>query len=107
MQDWDSFDITPYTTATERMKATIPFTGMTAAEVFDVMGDPERITDWFLLAKEVRVHPAEPAFAAIGAPISPRETAAKALASESRSFPRSSRRSLIAPASSDGRSTTT
>lgn len=60
MQDWESFDMTPYTPATERMKATIPFTGMNAAEVFDVMGDPERITDWFLLAKEVRVHPAEP-----------------------------------------------
>jgi hypothetical protein len=59
MTNWDSFDMAPYTTAPERMKATIPFTGMSAAEVFDVMGDPERITDWFLLAKEVRIHPTE------------------------------------------------
>ena len=59
MQDWNSFDMTPYTPARERMKATIPYTGMSAAEVFGVLGDPERITDWFLLAKEVRVHPTE------------------------------------------------
>ena len=58
MDDWDSFDMAVYTPATERMKATIPFEGMSAADVFEVMGDPERITDWFLLAKEVRVHPA-------------------------------------------------
>lgn len=59
MQGWDSFDMTPYTAARERMKATISYTGMSAAEVFEVLGDPERITDWFLLAKEVRVHPSE------------------------------------------------
>ena len=59
MTSWNDFDITPYTTAPERMRATIPFRGMTADEVFAVMGDPERITEWFLLAKEVRVHPAE------------------------------------------------
>lgn len=60
MSSWDSFDMTPFTAAPERMRATIPYSGMSAAEVFDVMGDPERITDWFILAKEVRVHPAEP-----------------------------------------------
>ena len=59
MIDWDDFDITPFTSAPERMKATIPFEGNTPQQVFDIMGDPERITDWFLLAKEVRVHPAE------------------------------------------------
>ena len=58
MSGWDDFDITPYTSAPERMRATIPFEGMTGDEVFGVVGDPDRIADWFLLAKEVRIHPA-------------------------------------------------
>jgi uncharacterized protein YndB with AHSA1/START domain len=53
--------MTPYTTATERIRATIPFAGMHADAVFDLMGDPERITDWFILAKEVRMHPTDEA----------------------------------------------
>lgn len=56
----DGFDIAPFTTAPERMRAVIPFEGLSGAEVFEVVGDPDRITDWFLLAKEVRIHPAEP-----------------------------------------------
>ena len=59
MISWDKFDITPYTAAPERMKATIPFEGMTGEEVFEVVGDPNKITEWFLLAKEVRIHPME------------------------------------------------
>ena len=53
----DKFDITTYTSATLRMDARIEYSGRTAAEVFDIMGDPERITDWYLLAKEVKMHP--------------------------------------------------
>lgn len=56
MATWDDFDISNFTPAPERMRATIPFEGMTGDEVFAVVGDPERITDWFLLAKEIRMH---------------------------------------------------
>lgn len=52
-----SFDIGAYTGAGLRMDARIEFRGKTAAEVFDIMGDPERITDWYLLAKTVKMHP--------------------------------------------------
>ena len=52
-----SFDLSKYTTATLRMDARIQYQGKTAAEVFDIMGDPERITDWYLLAKAVKMHP--------------------------------------------------
>jgi len=58
MTSWDSFDMAPFTTAPQRMKATIAFEGKTPEQVFGIMGDPERITEWFLLAKEVRIHPA-------------------------------------------------
>ena len=52
-----NFDISHYTSATLRMDARIEFQGKTAEEVFDIMGDPERITDWYLLAKTVKMHP--------------------------------------------------
>ena len=39
------------------MDARIQYQGKTAAEVFDIMGDPTRITDWYLLAKTVKMHP--------------------------------------------------
>ncbi len=52
-----NFDISQYTSATLRMDARIEFRGKTAEEVFDIMGDPERITDWYLLAKTVKMHP--------------------------------------------------
>ena len=51
------FDITPYTTASLRMDARISYEGFSADQVFEIMGDPTRITDWYLLAKEVRMHP--------------------------------------------------
>jgi Polyketide cyclase / dehydrase and lipid transport len=51
------FDITGYTRATLRMDARIAYEGFTADQVFDIMGDPERITDWYLLARRVKMHP--------------------------------------------------
>jgi uncharacterized protein YndB with AHSA1/START domain len=56
----DVFDTGAYEARTERMPATITYSGMTPEKVFDVVGDPEKITDWMLLAEDVRVHPAEP-----------------------------------------------
>jgi hypothetical protein len=53
----EGFDITQYTQATLRMDARIRYQGKTAAQVFEIMGDPERITDWYLLAKTVKMHP--------------------------------------------------
>ncbi|MEH6517454.1 MAG: SRPBCC family protein [Halioglobus sp.] len=52
-----AFDITHYTKASLRMDAKIQYQGKSAAEVFNIMGDPERITDWYLLAKTVKMHP--------------------------------------------------
>lgn len=52
-----SFDITTYTRATLRMEAQIHYRGNNAQAVFDIMGDPERITDWYLLAKAVKLNP--------------------------------------------------
>lgn len=57
MTTTEEFDIKAYTSATLRMDARIEYRDMSAAEVFDVMGDPERITDWYLLAKTVKMHP--------------------------------------------------
>jgi len=51
------FDITQYTSAALRMDARIRYDGKSAEEVFDIMGDPQRITDWYLLAKQVKMHP--------------------------------------------------
>ena len=53
----DAFDISAFTRATLRMDARITFKGKTAEEVFEIMGDPERIIDWYLLAKQVKIHP--------------------------------------------------
>ena len=52
-----NFDMSMYTSATLRMDARIHYLDKTAAEVFEIMGDPERITDWYLLAKSVKMHP--------------------------------------------------
>ena len=52
------FDIRDYTRASLRMDARIEYRGKSAEEVFDIMGDPERIIDWYLLAKTVKMHPA-------------------------------------------------
>lgn len=57
MNDPDAFNISQYTSATLRMDARIEYQGKTATEVFEIMGDPERITDWYLLAKTVKMHP--------------------------------------------------
>ncbi|MBT7718216.1 MAG: SRPBCC family protein [Halieaceae bacterium] len=51
------FNISAFTSATLRMDARITYEGKSADEVFDIMGDPERITDWYLLAKQVKMHP--------------------------------------------------
>ncbi len=56
--DESNFNIRNYTQAKLRMDARIEYRGRSAAEVFDIMGDPERITDWYLLAKTVKMHPA-------------------------------------------------
>ncbi len=53
----EPFDISQYTPAKLRMDARIKYRGKTAAEVFEIMGDPQRITDWYLLAKTVKMHP--------------------------------------------------
>ena len=60
MADQHAFDIGEFTSATLRMDARIEFKGKSAADVFDIMGDPERITDWYLLAKTVKMHPVAP-----------------------------------------------
>ena len=54
-----TFDIRRYTRAALRMEASIDFAGKRADEVFEIMGDPERIADWYLLAKSVKMHPVE------------------------------------------------
>ena len=53
----ETFSIAAYTAAPKRLSAQIRYEGMTAQGVFDVMGDPTRITDWYLLAKTVKMHP--------------------------------------------------
>ena len=49
-----------YTTAPLQIEATIRYKGKSAVEVFDILGNPELITQWFLLAKEVKIHPPSP-----------------------------------------------
>lgn len=56
-----TFSIDKYTEASLRMRARIDYAGHTAAEVFDIMGDPQRITEWYLLAKQVHMDPEQPA----------------------------------------------
>lgn len=51
------FKMLPYTDASLRLDMRIQFQGKTPEEVFEIMGDPERITDWYLLAKKVLLHP--------------------------------------------------
>ena len=54
----DSFDIRPYTRASLRMEMRVPFRGHSPDDVFEIMGDPNRIKDWYLLAREVTIHEA-------------------------------------------------
>ena len=39
---------------------TIEFAERTPEQVFETVGDPQRITDWFILAKDVKIHPPGP-----------------------------------------------
>ena len=52
-------DLSQYTSAKLRMESVIDYDGHTADQVFGIMGDPERITDWYLLARTVKMHPCE------------------------------------------------
>jgi hypothetical protein len=54
------FDISQYTRAKLRLSTTIEYEGIEPEAVFETMGDPERITDWYLLAKTVKIHPPGP-----------------------------------------------
>lgn len=49
--------IEKYTTASARMISKVHYSGYSAEQVFEIMGDPDRITDWYLLARSVRKHP--------------------------------------------------
>lgn len=48
--------ISEFSSAPERQRAVIEFSGKSGEEVFEIMGDPDRITDWYLLAKQVHHH---------------------------------------------------
>jgi hypothetical protein len=55
----EPFDMSPYTSSPLRMEATVEFQGMKPNEVFDILGDPDAITQWYPLAKSVKMYPAE------------------------------------------------
>ena len=46
-------DFSCYTNAALRIRAEVDFAGHTAGDVFDILGDPSTIPDWFLLARSV------------------------------------------------------
>lgn len=48
--------ISQFTKATERIRCEISFAGRSAEEVFEFIGDPDRIPDWYLLAESVQHH---------------------------------------------------
>ena len=50
----NDFCIQDYTRAPVRITSTVSYRGKTAKEVFDLMGDPESIPDWYILAKSVK-----------------------------------------------------
>ena len=52
----EQFDIASYTTAPLKLDMRVRFKGKSPDEVFDIMGDPERVKDWYLLAKDVHLH---------------------------------------------------
>ena len=54
------FAIADFTPAALKMEAQIHYAGHSAEEVFAILGDPKKIPDWYLLAKDVHIHPAEP-----------------------------------------------
>ncbi|MBW2369183.1 MAG: SRPBCC family protein [Deltaproteobacteria bacterium] len=55
----EDFDISQYTPAPLRMDMTIAFEGKTPAEVFEILGNPELIPEWYILAEKVNVYPPE------------------------------------------------
>lgn len=48
--------ISDFTDAPERQRAVIAFSGNSGREIFEFVGDPDRITDWYLLARAVHHH---------------------------------------------------
>ena len=56
----NKFNIREYTQAQLRLLMSIKFEGKSPEQVFEIMGDPQRITDWYLLAKAVKLHPPGP-----------------------------------------------
>ena len=54
-----SFDISDFTGAQLRMEAQIRYRGHSASQVFEILGNPELIPQWYLLAKQVHIHPAK------------------------------------------------
>ena len=57
MDSKQTFDLNAYTRATLRMDARIAYQGHTADQVFEVISNPLQITEWYLLAKQVKIHP--------------------------------------------------
>ena len=51
------FNIQKFTKSPLQIEANIQFERKTAAEVFNIIGDPEFIPQWFLLAKSIKFHP--------------------------------------------------
>ncbi len=55
-----SFDIREFTHASLRMETQIHYAESSAQRVFDVLGDPKLIPEWYLLAKAVHLQEALP-----------------------------------------------
>ncbi len=51
-----TFDIADYTSARLKLDMRVYFKGKRPDEVFEIMGDPERVKDWYLLARDVHLH---------------------------------------------------
>ncbi|MEY8199033.1 MAG: SRPBCC family protein [Colwellia sp.] len=52
-----TFNIKKYTKAPLKAEYKIHFEGYSAQEVFDILANPELITEWYLLAEDVRIPP--------------------------------------------------
>ena len=50
-------DISQFTNAPLRLSSEVSYVGFSADEVFDLLGDPKKITDWYPLAKSVVLGP--------------------------------------------------
>ena len=48
-----------FTSASLKLVSSVEYFGLSGQEVFDVLGDPEQITDWYPLAKSVVLGPGE------------------------------------------------